>query len=67
LLGGVSVGRGGRGDMRGDVGLGSRAERVVMITAGLVFAPWGGLPWAIVALAAPLVEATWRAPLPSMK
>jgi CDP-diacylglycerol--glycerol-3-phosphate 3-phosphatidyltransferase len=38
--------------LRGDVGLGSRAERVVMITAGLVFAPWGGLPWAIVALCA---------------
>jgi CDP-diacylglycerol---glycerol-3-phosphate 3-phosphatidyltransferase len=38
--------------LTGDVGLGSRAERVVLITAGLVFAPWGGLPWAIVALAA---------------
>ncbi len=38
--------------LRGDVGLGSRAERVVVITAGLVFAPWGGLQWAIVALAA---------------
>src|ERR1700756_4406999 len=38
--------------LKGDVGLGSRAERVVMITAGLVFAPWGGLPWAIVALCA---------------
>ena len=38
--------------LRGDVGLGSRAERVVVITAGLVVAPWGGLPWAIVALAA---------------
>jgi CDP-diacylglycerol--glycerol-3-phosphate 3-phosphatidyltransferase len=38
--------------LRGDVGLGSRAERVVLITAGLVFAPWGGLPWAIVALCA---------------
>ena len=38
--------------LQGDVGLGSRAERVVLITAGLVFAPWGGLPWAIVALAA---------------
>jgi hypothetical protein len=24
----------------------------VLITAGLVFAPWGGLPWGIVALAA---------------
>jgi CDP-diacylglycerol--glycerol-3-phosphate 3-phosphatidyltransferase len=38
--------------LRGDVGVGSRAERVVVITAGLVFAPWGGLPWAIVVLAA---------------
>ena len=38
--------------LKGDVGLGSRAERVVVITAGLVFAPWGGLPWAIAALAA---------------
>ncbi len=38
--------------LSGDVGLGSRAERVVLITAGLVFAPWGGLPWAILALAA---------------
>ena len=38
--------------LRGDVGLGSRAERVVLITAGLAFASWGGLPWAIVALAA---------------
>jgi CDP-diacylglycerol--glycerol-3-phosphate 3-phosphatidyltransferase len=37
---------------RGDVGLGSRAERVVVITAGLVFAPWGGLQWAIYLLAA---------------
>jgi CDP-diacylglycerol--glycerol-3-phosphate 3-phosphatidyltransferase len=38
--------------LSGTVGLGSRAERVVVITAGLVFAPWGGLPWAIVFLAA---------------
>jgi CDP-diacylglycerol--glycerol-3-phosphate 3-phosphatidyltransferase len=38
--------------LRGDVGLGSRAERVVVITAGLVFAPWGGLQWAIGVLAA---------------
>lgn len=38
--------------LRGDVGLGSRAERVVVITAGLVFAPWGGLQWAIYFLAA---------------
>jgi CDP-diacylglycerol--glycerol-3-phosphate 3-phosphatidyltransferase len=33
--------------LKGDVGIGSRAERVVVITAGLVLAPWGVLPWAI--------------------
>ena len=38
--------------LRGDVGIGSRAERVVVITAGLVLAPWGLLPWAIYVLAA---------------
>jgi CDP-diacylglycerol---glycerol-3-phosphate 3-phosphatidyltransferase len=38
--------------LRGDVGIGSRAERVVVITAGLVLAPWGLLPWAIGLLAA---------------
>ena len=38
--------------LRGDVGLGSRAERVAVITAGLVLAPWGLLPWAIYLLAA---------------
>ena len=38
--------------LRGDVGLGSRAERVVVITAGLVLAPWGGLQWTIYLLAA---------------
>ena len=38
--------------LRGDVGLGSRAERVVVITAGLVLAPWGALQWAIYLLAA---------------
>jgi phosphatidylglycerophosphate synthase len=38
--------------LRGDVGIGSRAERVVVITVGLVFAPWGALPWAIYLLAA---------------
>ena len=37
--------------LKGDVGLGSRAERVVLVTAGLVFAPWGGLQWAIYFLA----------------
>src|SRR5512133_2652532 len=38
--------------LRGDVGLGSRAERVVAITAGLVLAPWGVLQWAIYLLTA---------------
>src|SRR5438046_1922956 len=38
--------------LRGDVGLGSRAERVVVITAGLVLGPWGVLPWAIYLLTA---------------
>jgi CDP-diacylglycerol---glycerol-3-phosphate 3-phosphatidyltransferase len=38
--------------LRGDVGIGSRAERVVVITAGLVLAPWGVLPWAIYLLSA---------------
>jgi CDP-diacylglycerol--glycerol-3-phosphate 3-phosphatidyltransferase len=37
--------------LRGDVGIGSRAERVVVITGALVLAPWGVLPWAIVLLA----------------
>ena len=37
--------------LKGDVGIGSRAERVVVITAGLVLAPWGVLPWAIALLA----------------
>ena len=38
--------------LRGDVGIGSRAERVVVITAGLMLAPWGVLPWAIYLLTA---------------
>jgi CDP-diacylglycerol--glycerol-3-phosphate 3-phosphatidyltransferase len=38
--------------LRGDVGIGSRAERVVVITAGLVLAPWSLLPWAIYLLTA---------------
>ena len=38
--------------LRGDVGFGSRAERVVAITTGLVLAPWGLLPWAIYLLTA---------------
>jgi CDP-diacylglycerol--glycerol-3-phosphate 3-phosphatidyltransferase len=38
--------------LRGDVGLSSRAERVVIISAGLILAPWGVLPWAIYVLTA---------------
>ena len=38
--------------LKGDVGIGSRAERVVVIVAGLVLAPWGVLPWAIFFLTA---------------
>ena len=38
--------------LRGDVGIGSRAERVVVITVGLVLAPWGVLQWAIYLLTA---------------
>lgn len=38
--------------LRGDVGVGDRTVRVVVITAGLVLAPWGLLPWAIYVLAA---------------
>jgi phosphatidylinositol phosphate synthase len=33
--------------LKGDVGLGGRAERVVVLACGLCAAPWGGLPWAI--------------------
>ena len=38
--------------IKGDVGIGSRAERVAVICAGLALAPWGVLPWAIGLLAA---------------
>ncbi len=38
--------------LRGDVGIGSRAERVVVISAGLMLAPWGLLQWAIYVLTA---------------
>jgi CDP-diacylglycerol--glycerol-3-phosphate 3-phosphatidyltransferase len=38
--------------LRGDVGVGDRATRVVVITTGLVLAPWGALPWAIGVLTA---------------
>jgi CDP-diacylglycerol--glycerol-3-phosphate 3-phosphatidyltransferase len=37
--------------LKGDVGIGSRAERVVVITTGLALAPWGVLRWAIFVLA----------------
>jgi CDP-diacylglycerol--glycerol-3-phosphate 3-phosphatidyltransferase len=33
--------------LKGDVGIGSRAERVTVIVTGLFLAPWGLLPWAI--------------------
>jgi phosphatidylglycerophosphate synthase len=38
--------------LKGDVGIGSRAERVVVISAGLILAPWGALSWAIYLLTA---------------
>ncbi len=38
--------------VRGEVGIGSRPERVVVLTAGLVLAPWGALQWAIYVLTA---------------
>ena len=38
--------------IKGDVGIGSRTERVAVISVGLVLAPWGVLPWAIGVLAA---------------
>jgi len=37
--------------IKGDVGIGSRAERVAVISAGLALGPWGVLPWAIGVLA----------------
>lgn len=33
--------------LKGEVGFGGRGERVAIITAGLVLAPWGALPWAM--------------------
>jgi CDP-diacylglycerol--glycerol-3-phosphate 3-phosphatidyltransferase len=38
--------------LRGDVGFGSRVERVVLVSVGLGLAPWGLLQWPIYALAA---------------
>jgi len=38
--------------LRGDIGFGSRVERVVLISIGLALAPWGLLQWPIYALAA---------------
>ena len=38
--------------LRGDVGFGSRVERVVLISVGLALAPWGWLQWPIYLLAA---------------
>jgi phosphatidylglycerophosphate synthase len=37
--------------LRGDIGFGSRVERVVIIAVGLFFAPWGWLQWPIYLLA----------------
>jgi CDP-diacylglycerol--glycerol-3-phosphate 3-phosphatidyltransferase len=33
--------------LKGDIGIGSRAERVFVIVTGLFLAPWGVLPWAV--------------------
>jgi CDP-diacylglycerol--glycerol-3-phosphate 3-phosphatidyltransferase len=33
--------------LKGDVGIGSRAERVTVIVTGLFLAPWGLLPWSV--------------------
>jgi phosphatidylglycerophosphate synthase len=38
--------------LRGDVGFGSRLERVVIVSVGLGLAPWGWLEWPIYLLAA---------------
>ncbi|MGH3030748.1 MAG: CDP-alcohol phosphatidyltransferase family protein [Gaiellaceae bacterium] len=38
--------------LKGDVGIGSRGERVVVLTVGLVFAPFGALPWTMAVLSA---------------
>jgi len=38
--------------LRGDIGFGSRVERVVLIGIGLFVAPWGWLQWPIYLLAA---------------
>jgi phosphatidylinositol phosphate synthase len=38
--------------LRGDVGFGSRVERVVLIAVALFVAPWGWLQWPIYVLAA---------------
>jgi CDP-diacylglycerol---glycerol-3-phosphate 3-phosphatidyltransferase len=38
--------------LRGDVGFGSRVERVVLVSVGLGLAPWGLLQWPIYGLAA---------------
>jgi CDP-diacylglycerol--glycerol-3-phosphate 3-phosphatidyltransferase len=38
--------------VRGNVGIGSRAERVVVISAGRILAPWLSLQWAIYLLTA---------------
>jgi CDP-diacylglycerol--glycerol-3-phosphate 3-phosphatidyltransferase len=37
-------------NLKGDIGIGSRAERVTVIVSGLFLAPWGLLPWAVFVL-----------------
>ncbi|HLE98643.1 MAG TPA: CDP-alcohol phosphatidyltransferase family protein [Gaiellaceae bacterium] len=37
--------------LRGDIGFGSRVERVVLVSVGLGLAPWGLLQWPVYALA----------------
>ena len=38
--------------LRGDIGFGSRVERVVLLAVGLGLAPWGWLQWPVYLLAA---------------
>ena len=47
--------------LRGDVGIGSRLERVAIISIGLFIAPWGWLQWPIYFLAAiAWITVVWR-------
>jgi CDP-diacylglycerol--glycerol-3-phosphate 3-phosphatidyltransferase len=38
--------------LKGDVGFGSRTERVIVISVGLAFAPLGSLPYVVAVLTA---------------